>query len=160
MTQQPTCAPYNPPPLSTLHTEPVWEGKYDEYGNRQEVEQASHEIPVQKIYDRLGITPSQLMEFCQKWQIAELAVFGSILRDDFRTGGNDPSDVDILYTYMPQVSYGFEFIDIKEELEALFARKVDFVSKNAVRNSHNWLRRREILGSGRIIYAKRSTVVA
>lgn len=76
MTQQPIYVPHNPHSLSQLGTELVWEGKYDEYGNRREVDQLSGEIPVQQIYDRLGITPSQLIEFCQKWQIAELAVFG------------------------------------------------------------------------------------
>ena len=32
--------PNNPHPLSTLRTELVWEGKYDEYGNRREVDVA------------------------------------------------------------------------------------------------------------------------
>ncbi|MCK4343189.1 MAG: hypothetical protein KAY37_15860 [Phycisphaerae bacterium] len=34
------CGPNNPHPLSTLKTELVWEGKYDEYGNRCEVDEA------------------------------------------------------------------------------------------------------------------------
>ncbi len=44
------------------------------------------------IYDRLGITPAQLTEFCQRWQVQELALFGSILREDFQP---DRSDVDL-----------------------------------------------------------------
>lgn len=38
MTQQPTYSPHNPHPLFTLRRELVWEGKYDEYGNRREVD--------------------------------------------------------------------------------------------------------------------------
>jgi adenine-specific DNA-methyltransferase len=49
MTQQPTYGPHNPHPLSTLRTELVWEGKYDEYGNRREVDIAGCAMPMQKI---------------------------------------------------------------------------------------------------------------
>lgn len=41
--------PDNPHPLSTLKTELVWEGKYDEYGNRREVDVAGCAMPLQKI---------------------------------------------------------------------------------------------------------------
>jgi adenine-specific DNA-methyltransferase len=41
--------PGNPHPLSTLRTELVWEGKYDEYGNRREVDVAGCSMPLQKI---------------------------------------------------------------------------------------------------------------
>jgi adenine-specific DNA-methyltransferase len=49
MTQQPTYGPHNPHPLSTMRTELVWEGKYDEYGNRREVDIAGCAMPMQKI---------------------------------------------------------------------------------------------------------------
>ena len=51
---------------------------------------------------RLGITPKQLIDFCQRWQIAELALFGSILRDDFRPD----SDIDLLVSYKPTAKRG------------------------------------------------------
>lgn len=41
--------PENPHPLSTLKTELVWDGKYDEYGNRREVDVAGCAMPLQKI---------------------------------------------------------------------------------------------------------------
>ena len=41
--------PNNPHPLSTLKTEIVWEGKYDEYGNRREVDVAGCTMPLQRI---------------------------------------------------------------------------------------------------------------
>ena len=44
-----TYGPHNPHPLSTMRTELVWEGKYDEYGNRREVDMAGCMMPMQKI---------------------------------------------------------------------------------------------------------------
>ena len=41
--------PNNPHPFSTIHTELIWEGKYDEYGNRREVDIAGAALPLQKI---------------------------------------------------------------------------------------------------------------
>jgi adenine-specific DNA-methyltransferase len=49
MTQQPTYGPHNPHPLSQMRTELVWEGKYDEYGQRREVDIAGCALPMQKI---------------------------------------------------------------------------------------------------------------
>jgi adenine-specific DNA-methyltransferase len=49
MTQQPTYGPHNPHPLSQMRTELVWEGKYDEYGQRREVDIAGCAMPMQKI---------------------------------------------------------------------------------------------------------------
>jgi adenine-specific DNA-methyltransferase len=49
MTQQPTYGPHNPHPLSQMRTELIWEGKYDEYGNRREVDIAGCAMPMQKI---------------------------------------------------------------------------------------------------------------
>ena len=110
----------------------------------------------QPIYDRLQITPQQLMEFCQKWQIAELAVFGSILRDDFRVGGDDPSDVDVLMTYGKNSRKNLILqVRMKFELETLFHRNVDLVSKTAIIADPNYIRRQNILGSARTIYVER-----
>ncbi|ATS18281.1 site-specific DNA-methyltransferase [Parathermosynechococcus lividus PCC 6715] len=49
MPQQPTYGPHNPHPLSQMRTELIWEGKYDEYGNRREVDIAGCAMPMQKI---------------------------------------------------------------------------------------------------------------
>lgn len=81
-----------------------------------------------KAYDRLGISSQQLTQFCQKWKVAELALFGSILRDDFR----EDSDIDLLVSYQPNAKRGlFEKTTMKEELEIMLNRKVDLVSKQA-----------------------------
>jgi adenine-specific DNA-methyltransferase len=49
MSKQPTYGPNNPHPLSQMRTELVWEGKYDEFGNRREVDVAACAMPMQKI---------------------------------------------------------------------------------------------------------------
>jgi uncharacterized protein len=99
--------------------------------------------------ERLAITPEQLAEFCQKWQVAELALFGSILREDF----HPDSDIDVLVSYQLTAKRGlFEKMHMQEELELLFHRKVDLVSKKAIEQSQNWIRRKNILGSAQVIY--------
>ncbi|MEA5421523.1 nucleotidyltransferase domain-containing protein [Spirulina sp. CCNP1310] len=156
MSQQSTDAPHNQHLPSTLRTELGLKGKDHEDG--REIDMVGNAMLIERIYQCLNTTPRKLADFCEKWQIQELALFGSVLRDDFRQGGEDPSDIDILYTYRPQARYGFEVFEMKEELEVLFGRKVDFVSKNAVKKSRNWLRRKTILQSAQVIYAKRSAI--
>ena len=113
---------------------------------------------LQQIYQRLNTTPEKLVRFCEKWQIIELALFGSALSDNFRPDGEDPSDIDLLYTNASETRYGFQFFDMQEELEKLLNRKVDLVSKRGIETSRNYLRRKSILESTQVIYAKRSTV--
>ena len=50
--------PHNPHPLSQMRTELVWEGKYDEYGNRREVDVAGLAMPLQKISALSRFAPS------------------------------------------------------------------------------------------------------
>jgi len=133
------------------------EGKYDKYDTQCEVENTKT-IPMKEIYNRLNVTPEQLADFCEKWHLIELSLFGSVLRDDFRAEGDDPSDIDVLYVNAPEARYGFAFFDLKEELEHLFSRKIDLLSKQGIQNSRNELRRKSILESARVIYAKGSTV--
>ncbi|NJK53956.1 MAG: DNA polymerase subunit beta [Leptolyngbyaceae cyanobacterium SU_3_3] len=90
-----------------------------------------------------------IQAFCQRWQIAELAVFGSILRDDFHLD----SDVDFLYVLEPNTHWKLsDLIHAEEELTQLLGRKVDLVGKASIEQSHNWLRKRNILSSARVIY--------
>lgn len=101
------------------------------------------------LYSRLGITAKQLSSFCDRWRVAELALFGSVLRDDF---GQD-SDIDVLVTYRPDAQRGLiEKITMIEEMEALTNRKVDIVSKKAMEKSRNWIRRRDILSTAEVVY--------
>lgn len=109
-------------------------------------------------YRRLNLEPEAIAHFCEKWQIVELSLFGSVLRDDFRSSGEHPSDIDLLYVSAPEARYGFRFFDMQTELEQLLDRKVDLMSKRGIQTSRNPLRRTAILDSAQVIYAKRSAV--
>jgi uncharacterized protein len=98
----------------------------------------------------IALPINAIQSFCQRWQIAELSVFGSILRDDF----NPDSDVDFLYVLKPNTRWRLlDLIDAEEELEKMLGRKVDLVGKASIEQSHNWLRKQNILASFQIIYS-------
>ena len=92
----------------------------------------------------------EITEFCCRWQIKELSLFGSILRDDF---GPD-SDVDVLVTFSEQAQWTLlDHVDMQTELANIFTRKVDLVSRRGVESSRNYLRRNEILETAEVVYA-------
>lgn len=91
----------------------------------------------------------RIAELCDRWQITEFALFGSVLRDDFRPD----SDIDVLVSFAPTAQRGLtETLKIRDELEALFGRPVDLLVKAAIERSDNWLRRQNILNSAQVIY--------
>jgi predicted nucleotidyltransferase len=102
------------------------------------------------VRSRLGISDEQLAEFCRKWKIQKLELFGSALREDF-----DPenSDLDLLYVTEPGAWSLLDHVGAEEELEGILGRKVDLVSRNAVERSRNRMRRNAILESTHPIYA-------
>ena len=103
----------------------------------------------------INIPTHKIELFCQKWQISELSLFGSVLRDDF----NSNSDIDILVTFAPNAKRGLtETIQMRDELETLFQRPVDLIVKDAIQRSDNWLRKKNILDSAQTIYVKRSRI--
>ena len=98
---------------------------------------------------KLSLPQEEIAEFCRKWNVSEFALFGSVLRDDFRPD----SDVDVLVSWAPESRISlFDYPEMKEELEAIFGRKVDLVSKRGVEQSSNWIRRKSILESARVVY--------
>jgi uncharacterized protein len=87
----------------------------------------------------------------------ELALFGSVIRDDFRPD----SDIDILVTFNPDAKVSLlDLVDMQYELEALSQRSVDLLTKKSVLNSTNWIRRQAILNTAQIIYESRSSLSA
>ncbi len=85
--------------------------------------------------------------FCQKWKVAEFALFGSVLREDF---GPD-SDIDVLVELAPGHGLGlFDWVDMIDELKSIFGRRVDLVSKKGLRNP---FRRHQILSTREVIHA-------
>jgi uncharacterized protein len=99
----------------------------------------------------IAIPYNQIVDFCEKWHVTEFALFGSVLRDDF----NDDSDVDVLAQFDDMADYSFaDWDDMEQELAVLFNRPVDLIDKQAVMNSPNYIRRKSILNSAQVIYAK------
>jgi len=95
----------------------------------------------------IKVARADIEAFCRKWQVAEMALFGSVLREDFRP----ESDIDVLIDFTPDAPWTlYEWIDMRDELAALFGRPVDLTSKRALRNP---FRKKEILSSREIIYA-------
>lgn len=88
-----------------------------------------------------------LSAFAQRHKLSELALFGSILRDDF----SDTSDVDVLFALLPGEQMSIEkYLEMKDELASLFGRPVDIVQRNLVQNPY---RRESVLRTRKIIYA-------
>ena len=102
-----------------------------------------------KIWNRLNVEASELINFCQQKQILELSVFGSVLREDFK----EPSDIDFLVVFDPQIKLSLmDLVGIQYELSELIGRKVDLVERRSIENSHNWIRRKNILEAATLIY--------
>ena len=99
---------------------------------------------------RIPIPRDKIAAFCNQWKIAELSLFGSVLRDDFRPD----SDVDVLVSFAAEANWGlFDHVKMQDDLSAILGRKVDLVSKRAIERSHNWIRKQRILDSAEVCYA-------
>ena len=70
---------------------------------------------------RVSIDRTKLSEFCRRSHIRRLALFGSVLRDDFRPD----SDVDVLVEFEPGHVPGLAFFAMQRELSELLGRRVD-----------------------------------
>jgi predicted nucleotidyltransferase len=70
---------------------------------------------------RIDIPKERIAEFCRQNHIRRLALFGSVLRDDF---GPD-SDVDVLVEFEPGTRMGLRFFGLEIELSEMLGRKVD-----------------------------------
>jgi predicted nucleotidyltransferase len=99
--------------------------------------------------EAIEIPKEDISHFCARWQITELAFFGSVLRDDFRAD----SDLDILVTFADIAHWGLlEHLQMEQELAAIMGKEVDLISKRAIESSDNWLRRQEILQSAQVFF--------
>ncbi|MCL4502341.1 MAG: nucleotidyltransferase family protein [Deltaproteobacteria bacterium] len=70
---------------------------------------------------RISIQQEKLAEFCLNRHIRKLALFGSVLRDDFRPD----SDIDVLVEFEAGFVPGLEFFAIEQELSDIFGHKVE-----------------------------------
>lgn len=80
----------------------------------------------------LQLYSTQIHELCLKHSVGELAVFGSVLTDNF----NDSSDIDLVvdFSSIERKEYAGNYFNFKKSLEDLFQRKVDLLEKSALKN--------------------------
>ncbi len=98
---------------------------------------------------RIDVDREKIADFCRRWAIVEFSLFGSVLREDFRSD----SDVDVLVAFAPDSRWGFDdLMDMGAELARLFGRRVDLVERKAVERSRNYIRRNHILAGAQPIY--------
>ena len=98
----------------------------------------------------LGVDASVIADFCRRWKIKQLAVFGSaatgVLRPD--------SDIDLLATFAPEADWSmFDHYRMENELVELLARDVDLVNVRALEENPNRVYHRQILSSAKVVYA-------
>lgn len=102
---------------------------------------------------RIDLPLEEIARVCQKYGVSELAVFGSVLRDDF-----DParSDVDFLVRFIDNDAGPWmgKFLDMKDELGAMLGREVDVVDWRGIEQSTNPYRRNHILKHARQVYGQ------
>ncbi len=70
---------------------------------------------------RIEIPTERIAEFCQRNRVRRLALFGSVIRDDF----TPQSDVDVLVEFEPGYAAGFVFFQMRRELTTMLGREVD-----------------------------------
>ena len=101
---------------------------------------------------RIGVREDDLADFCRRWKVSRLAVFGSALRADF----GPESDVDVLVDFAPDARLSlFDLVGMQDELQSLLGRKVDLVERSAIERSENYIRRRNILANTEVLYEAR-----
>jgi hypothetical protein len=99
--------------------------------------------------NKIEISKTAIARFCRCWKVTEFALFGSALRSDL---GPD-SDVDVLVSFAPDARWTLlDMVDMQEELEGIFGRKVDLVTRRGIESSRNHIRRKAILSSAEVIH--------
>jgi hypothetical protein len=107
---------------------------------------------IREIEARIPLSMDAIQAFCKKYQVTEFSLFGSVLRADFRA---QDSDVDVVVVFDPDAHPSLLTIGAMEiELEELFGRDVDVLTRRGVEQMENESRRQHILESARVIYAR------
>ena len=100
---------------------------------------------------RIDIPKEEITSFCLRNHIQRMALFGSVLRDDF----TPESDVDVLVEFEPDARIGYiGLAGLEIELEKILGRKVDLHTFEGIERSRNWLRREDILSSAEAVYER------
>ena len=97
---------------------------------------------------KIAIDHGQIADFCHRHQVRKLALFGSVLRDDFLPD----SDVDVLVEFEPGASAGFlRLAGMEEELSRMLHRQVDLRTPAELSRYF----REEVVRSAEVQYARR-----
>ena len=97
----------------------------------------------------IDIPLEEIEAFCHRWSVVKLELFGSVLQIDF----GPESDIDVMVTFAYDAHPSlFDLVTMQDELEAILGRDVDLIDRRSIEQSHNWVRRKEILGSTRPVY--------
>lgn len=92
------------------------------------------------------IPEDRVVDFARRWKISELALFGSVLRDDFSAD----SDVDVLVSFDSAAAWSlWDLTTMEDELALIIGRKVDLVEKEGLRNP---FRREYVVNGRKVIY--------
>jgi predicted nucleotidyltransferase len=103
-------------------------------------------MTVQQNQAKIEIPMDEIATFCQRHHIRQLALFGSVLREDF----GPESDLDILIEFEPEAQIGFMALSgMQLELSELFQRPVDLVPRQGLKPKIKDI----ILSSAQVIYA-------
>ena len=109
----------------------------------------SHERVTRLQNLQINLPYEAIADFCRRWKILRLEVFGSVLRDDFRPD----SDLDFLVSFAPDSNWSlFDLVRAEDDLSEIVGRKVDLVEREPVERSDNWIRRRAILSAASVLY--------
>lgn len=96
---------------------------------------------------RIDVPMQKVKDFCRNRHIRWMAVFGSVVRDDF--GPN--SDIDVLVEFAPEHQPGWEIVEIENELsEILDCRKVDLVNPRYL----NHRLKERVMAEAEVLYAE------
>ncbi len=99
--------------------------------------------------ERIILPEGKISEFCRRWKVVEFAIFGSALRDDFRP----ESDIDVIVDFEPEARHSlFDMVSMTDELKEILGREVDLLTKKGVEQSRNYIRRKAILSSMKVIH--------
>ena len=80
--------------------------------------------------NRITVPPKKIKEFCRRYQVQRMALFGAVLRKDFRL----KNDVEILVTFSPNARIGFlALARMQRELTELYHRQVDLVPMDGLK---------------------------
>jgi predicted nucleotidyltransferase len=93
---------------------------------------------------QIDVPAEQIAEFCRRNRIKRLALFGSVLREDF----TPQSDIDVLVEFEPDARIGLRFFRLEQELSEMFGRKVDLNTPGFLSNYF----RDEVLAEAEVYY--------